>query len=1100
MYIITNQQTDTTLEARLRELLPLVKEFKILVGYFYFSGLDIIYDVLKNNQNIHLKVLVGLEVGKSDHGIYEYGLQQNMSREEQFNAFVNSLKTVFNSKEFDNQEFEEKARFFLNMMQDGKLDIRKTAEPNHAKLYILELADKTIRTGLFIVGSSNLTKSGLRERVEFNVEISDFGLEKAEAYFDSLWNSAIPITEIPERKAIIAQVINQETPFIQMTPYQAYVVALKHYIDTFYTDKPLEKAKLILEDRGYRVFKYQIDAVNQALNIINEHNGVIIADVVGLGKSITASVLAYVIGEKGIVISPPGLIENWEEYLNDFDLYKLGWKVYSAGKLQNILEIVNNDPNIQVVIVDEAHRFRNEDTKYYDLLSKITRGKKVILLTATPFNNRPSDVFSLIKLFQIPKQSTLTLDGNIANKFKLYEDEFATLVSIKASLNKAPGKAIELYYKTFGDRKIDLKAVERRLKTLSKEIKNFIQPVIIRRNRLDLQNNPLYKKEIADLPKIEDPQEILYGLTHEQSEFYNQVVVEYFGENGSFTGAIYVPHQYRQSSATDINDTDQTVGITQERIRNLIKRFLIKRFESSFASFKKSIESFINKYKIAHHLVTKQKIYVLDKKILDSLALEEDIDDDELSNKLEELIQQTTTGSDISSENLYVYNLKEMKEEEFVRDIENDIRLFKTILDSIERLQLLEKDPKVQQLIQYIHNILQEKSTPKRKIIVFSEFIDTVEYLDKKLQNSGIRVLSAHGHLNKTLIKKIKKNFDASLMEQEWEDNYDVLLATNRLAEGFNLARAGVVVNYDIPWNPVKVIQRVGRINRIGQKVFDSLYIANFFPTEIGESETRQKEIAQNKLLLIHNSIGEDAKIFSPDEEPTASELYRRLTTNPDEIEEESFLTKALRDYQEIKEKDPEIIERIDKLPPHIKVSKKGENDDMVVLVRKNNNLYIVYKDYSEQQPKDVSFEEIYDKIKADKSIPPSEKSSKFWEAYKNIKDYIQIKGYSRSSTREHTEQALAVLHKLQVIIDNKDLKEFVTNLQIAIRDYGVIPTYTLKRISSLHINNPQEYQSELEKIQRELGGKDFLKNYHHKKEEDENIIIAIENQTQQEN
>lgn len=123
----------------------------------------------------------------------------------------------------------------------------------------------------------------------------------------------------------------------------------------------------------------------------------------------------------------------------------------------------------------------------------------------------------------------------------------------------------------------------------------------------------------------------------------------------------------------------------------------------------------------------------------------------------------------------------------------------------------------------------------------------------------------------------VYEKFDASFEKQK--DEYTILLTTDKLSEGVNLNRAGVVVNYDIPWNPVRVIQRVGRINRIGKKVYDNIYIVNFFPTEKGADIVRSREIAESKMFMIHNVLGEDSKIFSPDKEPQPSELYERLTT-----------------------------------------------------------------------------------------------------------------------------------------------------------------------------------------------------------------------------
>ncbi|MGC8869457.1 MAG: SNF2-related protein, partial [Sulfurihydrogenibium sp.] len=334
-------------------------------------------------------------------------------------------------------------------------------------------------------------------------------------------------------------------------------------------------------------------------------------------------------------------------------LNNLGWRAYSVGKLEDILEIVNNDPEVKVVIVDEAHRFRNEETKSYDLLSKITKGKKVILLTATPFNNEPSDVFSLIKLFQIPKKSTLTLDGKAIYRFKDYENEFKSLVKIKKDYKQNKDETKRLYKKIFGYETIDLKEVERRLKKLSKEIKNFIQPVVIRRNRLDLKNNPIYSEEVKDLPEVKDPIEVFYELNKKQSEFYDRVITEYFGENGKFTGAIYVPYKYFKKEG----EKEDFEAISQESLRSLIKRLLIKRLESSFGAFEQSIRNLLEVYKNAENFIEKTGYYVLDRRLLD---LSQEINDDDL---LEELIKLEDLQNQQKKDYYILYDLIKFEKE-----------------------------------------------------------------------------------------------------------------------------------------------------------------------------------------------------------------------------------------------------------------------------------------------------------------------------------------------------------------------------------------------------------------------------------------------------
>ncbi|MDW7977161.1 MAG: hypothetical protein RMI35_11450, partial [Leptospiraceae bacterium] len=205
-----------------------------------------------------------------------------------------------------------------------------------------------------------------------------------------------------------------------------------------------------------------------------------------------------------------------------------------------------------------------------------------------------------------------------------------------------------------------------------------------------------------------------------------------------------------------------------------------------------------------------------------------------------------------------------------------------------------------------------------------------------------------------------------------------------------NLNRAGIVINYDIPWNPVRVIQRLGRINRISKKVFDVLYIVNFFPTEKGAELVKSREIASNKMFLIHNTLGEDAKIFDIDEEPTPSKLYQKIQQNPEKLEEETFYTKLLKDFIEIKQKHPQLVKILDKYPPRVKVAKKHKEDEVIVFIRKGW-LYICCGKYNNQTNKietaQISFEDAYEKILCSKEEQSLSLTDKFWDIYEEIKN-----------------------------------------------------------------------------------------------------------------
>jgi len=553
---ITNSKT-TSLKKRLLELIEKSKELKFLVGFFYFSGVKEIYEGLQKNPNTEIKILVGLNIDKTNKGIFEYAESgDNLSDEEKSYYFMEDIKKSINSDEFDNKEFYEQVNFFVDLIKKNKLTIRKTFEPNHSKLYIFKLVEDQIgRSNLFLTGSSNLTRAGLTTQDEFNVEISDHGFDEAEKYFDDLWNLATKISEDEDTKTKLVQTIENETLIKKISPYEAFVLLLKVYLDSYEQKEISESLSELFIKNGYTPYKYQLDAVKQALAIVGNNNGVIIADVVGLGKSLIASAAAKELKKRGVVICPPGLIgdknkkSGWTKYIEEFKLDN--WEARSSGNLESVTEFLDKAKDIEVVIIDEAHRFRNQDTKDYELLKNICRDKIVLLLTATPFNNKPGDILSLLKLFITPKKSTITLENNLVDSFKIYKGLYDRLGDINKYHNSKnddkKNKAIAYYNALFDTKNIDLKKVKEKSQYLAKQIKDVIEPVTIRRNRLDLQLNPYYKDEVKNLSKIKDPLEWFFELTKSQSEFYDKIISSYFGdpdEGGMFKGAIYRPFMY----------------------------------------------------------------------------------------------------------------------------------------------------------------------------------------------------------------------------------------------------------------------------------------------------------------------------------------------------------------------------------------------------------------------------------------------------------------------------------------------------------------------------------------------------------------------------
>ncbi len=1113
---ITNS-SEKSLKKRLKDLISQSEELKFLVGFFYFSGIKELYETLKKLyedgklKEEHIKILVGLNVDKGNFGIYETArklkiFNQNRLKED----FFYSLKTAFTSEELDKKEVYEQVEFFLKLLQEKKLVIRKTKEPNHAKLYLFKLKGevKEILPHLFITGSSNLTRAGLESQNEFNVEVKDYGFSEAEKYFDIHWNKAIPLDE--EDVQEIIRIFKKESFLREVSPFVAYVYLLKIYTELHAGKIPQRELIELLEKRGYTPFDYQLSAVSQAIANCEIHGGTILADVVGLGKTIIACLTAKSLGKRGIVICPPYLIgdkdSGWKKYLEDFRLWD--WEVFSSGKLKEALNFVKKG-EIDVVIVDEAHRFRNERTEQYHYLREICRGKTVILLSATPFNNRPSDLFALLKLFTIPKKSSIILDEDLERKFQNYEAEFRRLAYIKNYWNSSDEerrkRARRFYVELFKEKiqaldKKHIEKVKHKAKLLAKEIRGVLEPVVIRRNRLDLK---FYKdREKIDLPEVKDPEECFFELTKEQLEFYDKVISAFSSleEGGRFHGAIYFPIRYEKGlppileEEMKLSEEENFLYVYQRNLYDIMRRLLVKRFESSFGAFYESLKRFRRIHKTAIEFIEKTGKFLLDRKLMEKLI---NADEDTVLRELEEYPKDIKAETE-NKRFHKVYDLKRFKSrEQFIEDIRSDIALFEELMEDVEKLGLTKNDPKAKKLIEKLKEFTKEK----RKVVIFTEYIDTAKYLEDILKKE-FRILPAIGDLSKNTIFEIYKNFDAQYPEQE--DKYDILLTTDKLSEGFNLNRAGAVINYDIPWNPVRVIQRVGRINRIGKKVFNEIYIVNFFPTEIGADLVKSREIAQTKMFMIHNVLGEDAKIFDPGEEPQPSELYRRLNTYVEE-EEESFFTKVRKEYERIIEKYPELKEELKDMPKRIKVAKKGDNNELMVFVKKGKDLFVGYQNYSEKQPKAVTFEEVFEKIRAkedDKRLPLSEN---FWKFYHLILESSSFEKRGAASPRSLKEQAYGVLKSL-IDLSNKSefsdsLKKhvkFLSDIMEDIREFCTLSEYVMEKIVSWkdYLNSPERLISEIEDLKKEIG-EDFLeKVLKNLKEFEEEVIIAIENQT----
>jgi len=352
-------------------------------------------------------------------------------------------------------------------------------------------------------------------------------------------------------------------------------------------------------------------------------------------------------------------------------------------------------------------------------------------------------------------------------------------------------------------------------------------------------------------------------------------------------------------------------------------------------------------------------------------------------------------------------------------------------------------------------------------------------------------MLVVAGNLSAKKIVQINKNFDASYPEQE--NDFELLLSSDKISEGFNLNRAGMVINYDIPWNPVRVIQRLGRINRISKKVFNELYIVNFFPSEKGAELVQSRQIAANKMFLIHTALGEDSKIFDIDEEPTPSGLFNHVQQNPDKLEKESFYTKALKEFLKIKKENPELIENLKKFPPRIKVAKFSNKNELLVFFKKGR-LYVsgAQTDTEKVEPYQTAFEDVFEKVvcmQQEKAL--NWNTDRFWQVYRAIQDF---RDYRLGPVNEQSLEQKALINLDFLIRNAKEglmpYKDFLRTLKEDILGYGTLADYTLRRIA----NFKEDKIKDIQKLNDELGEDYLIKEKNRQKDQKKEIIIAIEN------
>lgn len=864
----TNEKDSTLLQRFKVTLENNTQFFDVLVGYFRTSGFFHLYKSLEKVEKI--RILVGINADKQTHDLLTKAKEEQIaikfSHKEAKDVFSAEVSREMEESE-DNVDVELGVQKFVEFIKSGRLEIRAYPSGDiHAKVYIIRKdINKSEDYGRVITGSSNFSYSGLHDNLEFNVELKDSrDVKYALEKFEALWKDGVDISEK------YVETINEKTWLNDtITPYELYLKFLYEY----FKEKINEDMDSIYKDKrflpeGFMDLEYQDDAVKDALTKLGDYGGVFLADVVGLGKTYISALLAQQLEGYTLVICPPVLMNYWRDTFRDFGVR--GFEVESLGKLDKLIE--NGVEKYRNIFIDEAHRFRNETNQTYEKLKQICWGKRVILVSATPLNNTPFDILSQIKLFQKGHNSTIP---NVRDLDKFFS-------SLQKKLKFVDRKEIKNYLKIVKENSLAIR-------------ENILKYLMVRRTRTEVLK--YFKKDLQQqrlkFPEVAEPRRVYYQFDAQLDKIFMRSIE--LIKNFKYTR--YMPLLYLKNP-----DPQEVIG--QRNLGRFMRILLVKRLESSFYAFKMTLNRFIHSYDSFIKMLDKGTIYISKKhseKIYE--ALEND-DIDRIMELVEQDKVQKYESGDFSKS--FRENLKE----------DLDILLeMKQLWDGVQA------DPKINQ---FKSILTKDKILKENKLIIFTESKETAEYLDQNLRKEfGGQVLSFSSKSSATVRETIIDNYDPK--HKNYKNDIRILITTDILAEGVNLHRSNVVINYDIPWNPTRVLQRVGRVNRVDTK-FDDIYVYNFFPSIQGNNEIKLEEAAIAKIQAFHDTLGEDAQYLTEGEEITSHELFNRLNSKKlleegGEVEEDSEL-KYLSEIRDIRDNNTALYEKIKRLPKKARSAK----------------------------------------------------------------------------------------------------------------------------------------------------------------------------------
>ena len=933
-----------------------VDKIQIATGYWDIPGMTLVLNELKSfleREETSFELLIG-----KDPYVYTSMIKNPKYKDATYP--YDFIRTDIHDLEIK-EEYEDVIKLLLKYGGSSKIQIRiytknskEEDEFLHSKCYIFSGSSHSFG----IVGSSNFTKKGLLGNAELNYLETDPARITARpthgsnakghiCWFEEKWKLSKEWTQ-----EFLEQIIKKSPIYIdiqkntaqEFSPYEQYIKLLQLQFGDV-VDKNLgQEIESYLPPKVHKL-DYQIEAVKRCISIMHEHGGFMLADVVGLGKTIIGTLIIKRFlslpendgrERKVLIITPPAIQSGWKKTIAMFDKdsdEKIAPYIdfITTGRIANVTEEDDweendddsadsgefvgtlQDKNYGFIVIDESHKFRNSTTFMYrsldELIIKIGSNTGVYpyigLLSATPQNNRPNDLKNQIYLFERNRNdSTLKKaeSGNIEKFFADVNREYDLLINNRSNITEEERK--------------------QRLEAVSKKLRDCVlSDILERRTRTDVEK--YYKEDVESqglvFPKIVGPNTLKYIMDDELAQLFSDTMTiiapnqnERLLTNEWLKYSRYRAIEYFVDPANEQKHTgrgNRGVNDVARQMATIMQILLVKRLESSFTAFTQSLfnlrrytENMIRMWEnntifVCPQINVNQELdyEAKTKKRGGKVSFNDCVE--EIRVKIQKLTNQGRNERGQNAE----YERNDFKEE-YYSQLKEDHNLISNLCD---RWAKNSQDPKFDA---FKENIKPELFNPEKntsgKLVIFSEAIDTVQALARAVKAKGYKPLVITAANRDEMEKTIEENFDANY-EGEWKDEYNVIITTEVLAEGVNLHRANVILNYDTPWNSTRLMQRIGRVNRIGSKE-PFVYVYNFMPSAEGDAQIELVRKAHTKLQSFHILFGEDSKIFSDEESVVHYDMIKAIEG------EESPMQQYVYELKQYKETYPERYKQIE--------------------------------------------------------------------------------------------------------------------------------------------------------------------------------------------